>query len=148
MGTLTQADALRAAAQLLDAHPELPTAYITHFSGSERTEVSWYLQSRRDLDERETAQAIVRTLGGTWSQQYDDQTLTMSQTRECLDITIMVNREAVCERVVVGYEQVTLPAVEAQPAMPALPERVEAREVVEWRCTTPLLADDQAEAVA
>jgi len=94
--------------------------------------------------------AIVRALGGTWSKEYSDGELTMSQTREGLDLTVMVRREAVCERVVIGYEPVTIPAMEAMPATPAMPERVETREIVEWRCTTPLLAEDaeQAEAVA
>lgn len=56
-----------------------------------------------------------------------------------LHVSAYAGRNEVCERVVVGTETVTVPAVEAQP------ERTEERDVVEWKCR-PLLADLPTEA--
>ncbi len=45
-----------------------------------------------------------------------------------VEIRGVVYRNQVCERVVVGYETVTIPA------QPAKPEETIAKEIVEWKC--------------
>jgi hypothetical protein len=135
--------ALRQAANLLEQHPQLPQPYITTLSNG-RAKVSWYLPITHGVaSQKAIAATILRTLGGHWDKRtvagvddfYFDSKLGL------LDLTVNVDRPAVCERVVVGTETVTIPAVEAQPA------RTETREIVRWDCR-PLLADDQAETAA
>ena len=133
----TQADALRAAADLLDAHPDLPPVSVIAYPHTDCVEVCWYLTigARPLAEQRETAARIVRTAHGRWDRQ-DLGTVGMRWVSERgpVKLTVLVERDAVCERVVTGTETVTVPAVEAQP------ERVETRDVVEWRCL-PLLGE-------
>jgi hypothetical protein len=136
--------ALREAADLLEQHPELPQPYITS-SISGKTSLAWQLviESIHGLDlagQKATAREIIRTVGGQWAKQ-DGVDFYFEQERGLLDLVVVVKREAVCERVVVGTETRTIPAVEARP------EHTETVEKVEWRCQ-PLLADEHAEAVA
>jgi len=134
--------ALREAAFLLDQHPALPQPYITS-SSSGRVSLSWYLHHDGGAaTQKATAAEIVRSIDGTWnkSEHAYNETLGFSQQRGLLDLHIQVDRPAVCERVVVGTETRTIPAVEAQPAQP---ERVETVEKVEWRCQ-PLLAETES----
>lgn len=146
--TTSISEALRQAADLLEQHPQLPKAYVTaltYSTGEVSVEVHWQLLIHDDLDvrgQKAAAAEIVRTLGGTWDKR-DNGSSSMSyrQQHDPLTLSITVTREAVCERVVVGTETVTVPAVEAQP------ERTEEREVVRWECR-PLLADEQEPAGA
>jgi hypothetical protein len=134
--------ALREAADLLDQRPQLPQPYITN-SYSGRVNLAWYLHIDTSNHPKQKALAalIVKTLGGKWDKGEREKDFDFYQSRDLLDLHIQVDRPAVCERVVVGTETRTVPAVEAQP------ERTETVEKVEWRCQ-PLLADDHAEAVA
>jgi len=62
-----------------------------------------------------------------------------------LHIDATAYRKAVCERVVVGTREVTVPAIPATPAMPARPATGEITttvEDVEWICG-PLLSEDE-----
>ncbi|WP_435744994.1 hypothetical protein [Nocardioides sp. SYSU DS0663] len=140
--TATQAQALLAAAEFIDAHPDLPAPYVTSFNRGE-VDLNYYLHinARGTLAEQKaTAAAIVRAVGGDWEKQPWGEEFRFKTTRGPLTFDIQVQRDAVCERVVVGTETVTLPATDAQ-VIEAQPERTEVREVVEWRCA-PLLADD------
>lgn len=139
----TMRETLARLCDLLAAHPDLPAPYVTIYDHlPETAELKWYLHiSGKGGPEvqKATAQKIIRTIGGKWDKSLDrsDNSMDFRQTRDGLDFRVVVTREAVCERVVVGTEAVTIPASEAQPAMP---ERTEEREVVEWRCE-PLLAE-------
>lgn len=136
-----QAAALREAADFIAAHPDLPPAYVAHF-GKGRAHMNYYLHinGTHDLEEQKAdAAAIVRAAGGDWKKRpYNESEFRYTTQRGLLDFDVQVKRDAVCERIVVGTEEVTIPASEA---VEALPERVEVREVVEWRCL-PLLADE------
>jgi len=131
---MNQSTMLRKAADLLDAHPDLPAPLISCFT-SGRVDIAWQLMNDDDHkdDQRPAVQAIVRALGGKWTKMDGGDTLYLNQVRDGIKLTICVTREQVCERVVKGTETVTVPAVEARP------ERTEEREIVEWRCE-PVLA--------
>lgn len=141
-------DRLRTAADFVQAHPELPRPHITAFDGSSVIDLNWYLHlNGRSLDEagqKAAAAAIVRAVGGKWDKDEDGEEFSFRQKRDGFDYHVMVKRSAVCERIVVGTEDVQIPAT---PARPELPARTEVREVVEWRCE-PLLADSVAELAA
>lgn len=134
------ADVLRAAADVLDAHPDLPAPYITTSShrGEHKADLSWYLtlDARDDLaTQKALAGRIVRAIDGHWEKIPDTyQDFVFRQERPGLRLDVQVEREAVCQRIVTGTETVAIPA------KPAEPMRVETREVVEWRCE-PLLAE-------
>lgn len=139
--TITQADALRAAVDFIDAHPELPAPYVTSFNRGE-VDLNYYLQIHNPGDlaeQKDVAAAIVRAVGGDWDKEPWGDEFRFTATRGPLKFDVQVKREAVCERIVVGTETVTLPATQAQ-VIDAQPERVEEREVVRWECR-PLLGD-------
>jgi hypothetical protein len=133
----TTASLLAEAAAILDNHPGLPSPYVTCFSSAERVEVNWYLHLNRDIEERAVAAQIVRAFGGGWDKADADEQMRFTRNVGNVEMTILVSREEVCERVVVGSETVTLPATTP---VPALPERTVEREIVEWRCGS-LLAE-------
>lgn len=127
-------DQLRKVVDILDAHPDLPAPTVTIYSHGP-AEVSWYVMLDGDhVDQAAAARQIIRTIGGTWDKNpWGDRFDFEQRTDTGISLTVAVHREQVCERIVTGTEQVTIPAVEAQP------ERVEVRELVEWKCA-PLLA--------
>lgn len=135
-------EALRQAADLLDQHPDFPQPYLV-ISYSGRLGVNWFLHIDTPADlvaQKAVAGSIVKAIGGTWAKagrDWDD-SFEFTHREGLLDMVVKVDRPAVCERIVVGTETRTVPAVEAQP------ERTETVEKVEWRCE-PLLAGDQAE---
>lgn len=143
MNTTTR-DTLNRIASLLAAHPELPPPYIALYDHTPHTaDLHWYLHinNKGGADEqRQTAQTIVRTIGGAWEKDYGTNYVDFTQERDGLSLSISVVREAVCVRRVVGAEVVTIPATEAQGAQP---ERTETREIVEWDCQ-PFLAEAES----
>lgn len=132
VATSSLAASLRAAAEIFDAHPALakPTSISC---GYDYVEIVWHVWTA------DAMQTIRRTIGGTWEKStlVDGAYYIVEQERPGVLFRVQAHREAVCERVVTGFETVTVPAVEAQP------ERVEQRDVVEWRCA-PLLAEEVA----
>ena len=138
---------LRDVADLLDAHPDLPEPYTSVYS-SGSVDVQWYLEIH-GLDlagQKATAAKIVSDLGGKWDKtEIVDGRLDFEQSRDGIHLRIAVARDAVCERVVIGTHEVTVPAAPARPAMEAEPEKTITIEDVKWICS-PLLAD--AEQVA
>ena len=129
-------DRLRDVADLLAFLPDhIPHPYVT--AGSWGTEISWYLtlDTKNEAEQKRLAADIVRHLGGTWEKGLLGETFIFdSRVEPGLRLLIAVAREAVCERVVTGTKRFTVPAMEA------VPERTEIREIVEWRCE-PLLAE-------
>jgi len=90
-----------------------------------------------DEGQKETAAEIVRTIGGKWDKGRRHGGDLFDFTKDYgggVLAEVIVDRSEVCERVVTGTETVTLPAIEAQP------ERIEEREIIEWRCE-PLLTE-------
>lgn len=126
---------LRAVADLLDAHPDLPNCYITAHGSTGAVKVDWQAW----CTDKAAAALVVSTIPGTWERDelFDDEARWIQQ-RGLITLDVSVKRDLVCERRVVGTETVTIPAVAAQP------ERTETRDVVEWDCK-PLLAPEPAD---
>jgi len=85
-------------------------------------------------DQRETMRVLRRMIGGTWEKAgygYRFE-ITREWGTEDGEYTIRIDiegdRENVCQRIVTGTSERTIPAVEAQP------ERTETVEEVEWVC--------------
>lgn len=119
----------------LNQHPNLPPAYIAHFSHGV-IDANWYLHIHgigADA-QRAAARNVITTIGGKWDKAPSGDRMRYTQKRpNGITLDVVVTREAVCERVVVGTETKTIPA---QPAAEATPERTETVEVVEWRCSS------------
>ena len=118
----------------LPAH--IPHPYIT--AGDWGTEISWHLtlNTKDEAQQKRLAADIVRHHAGPWAKDArgDQFVFENKDTLPGIKLRVTVAREAVCERVVTGTERFTVPAMEA------VPERTEIREIVEWRCE-PLLAE-------
>jgi len=141
---------LRVLADLIDAHPDLPQPYTTAYSSGE-VEARWYLHINDLQDDlpgqKTTAAQIVSTLGGKWDKRespFDSTRYEFSQSRDGLSLEVTVNRAAMCERVVVGSHEVTVPATPAIPKQAARPERTETVEDVTWICSSLLSPVDVA----
>lgn len=142
--TRTMIDTLRAAADLLAAHPDLPRPpYLSCYDHTPHAaDLSWNFHindnAEDEADQKAKAVLVIKILGGKWDKEFDwpegIDRADFTQVRDGLNLRITVQRSAVCERVVTGTETVTIPAVEARP------ERTEEREVVEWRCE-PVMAE-------
>ena len=135
--TLSTADRLRLLADLIDAHPDLPQPYISAYS-SGTIDASWYLHTRglKLAVQKATAAKVVSTLGGPWDKRERDTDFIFTQRRDEVTLEVVVVREAVCKRVVVGAHVVTVPATPARPAIDALPETTETVEDVKWVCSS------------
>jgi hypothetical protein len=135
--TTNTATKLRFVADLLDQHPDLPHPCVFTY-GNGTVEVTWQLMNDADTKDaqKDHARSIIAAIGGKWDKHPWDDRFDFSRQLGEVKLQIFAHRDQLCERVVLGTEEVTLPAVEAKP------ERTETREVVEWRCT-PLLADDE-----
>lgn len=123
---------LREVADLLDLHADIKQPYITSSSNGQ-VSLSWYLNG--DADAKAKAAAVVKAIDGGWERgeaDYDGPLATWKQERGGLSLLVQVSRDDVCERIVTGTKEVTVPYVAAQPA------RVEVVDIVEWRCE-PLL---------
>lgn len=133
---------LQVVADLLAQHPDLPAPCVFGYQSTGVVDVTWQLMNSDEAkdDQRTFAQQIVRAFGGTWDKKPWADRFDLSRKHDTdpqIRLEILAHRDQMCERVVVGTEQVTIPATEA---VEAQPERVEEREVVEWRCA-PLLGD-------
>lgn len=140
--TADLASNLRDVADLLAAHSGLPAPCVFAYSGG-RVDVSWHLMNEEDSkdDQKAAALAIRKAIGGTWTKNPWGDRFDFMRKHGDLTLQILAERDQMCERVVVGTETITIPAVEAQP------ERTEEREVVEWRCD-PVLTDEAPQAVS
>lgn len=135
---------LRQLADLVDAHPDLPQPYTTAYSTGD-VQACWFLHLhglKEDLSGQKAAAAqIVKVLGGQWDKaERSDDVFILTQSRDGIRLSVQVNRAAVCERVVTGSREVTVPATPAIPKQAARPERTETVEDVTWVCSS-LLAE-------
>lgn len=102
----------------------------------DRPTICWNLST--DKGQRETARAIIRSIGGTWQKVGNSQKyFRFVAERAGVDLEIVADREQVCRRIVTGTREVTkmVPAPDAP-----LIEVTETVEDVEWECE-PLLAE-------
>lgn len=134
--------ALTLAAEWLDEHGvDLPFhPYITAHVHRDYAELAFQVCNQIEGDEQQKAATalIVRVVGGYWTKTEGSGVLYLDQRdNELLHFSITVDRAAVCERVVTGTREVTVPAVEATP------ERVEVVDNVEWVCA-PILTGGAA----
>lgn len=141
-------DGLRKLADLLDSTPSLP---LPNTDG-----VNWYLFQNDWVDneaaatedglasQKSEAARIVRLLPGAQEKQDTSGLFRFKGYIGGLTTEVIVNRPAVCERVVTGVETVTRhvpdPAVEVP-----LVEVTEEVETFEWRCEPLLAAKSGAE---
>lgn len=130
---------LRALADLLDAHPEVPLPYhgstapltIMHLSGA---------------DQRTKFLASVRAFPGHKTKEARDAYFDVEVMLHGLSVQITANRDAVCERVVTGTRVLyrDVPDPEALAAVPTTTV-TETVEDVRWDCR-PLLAPESVPA--
>jgi len=129
---------LRALADLLDNRPNLPLPYTGSSSASP---ITFYALGAGQNPKDVLAQ-VARMLHGT-------ATKTVSASGDYysiagnfygLHIDATAYRNAVCQRVVMGTHEVTVPATAKIPARPAMPAYVETVEDVQWVCGS-LLAE-------
>ena len=131
---------LRALADLIDNNPDLPLPY----SGSDATApITFYVLNRTE-DPKGTLAKIARLLPGAVGKSVSmtGEYFSITGTLAGLHIDATAYRNAVCERVVTGTREVTVPAIPAMPARPAIGEITTTVEDVEWVCG-PLLAEDE-----
>jgi len=79
----------------------------------------------------------VTTLGGEWDKNQWGERFDFTQVRGGLNLNVTVARDAVCERVVTGSHEVTVPASAATAAVPGHTTTV---EDIKWVCGS-LLAE-------
>ncbi len=136
MTMTTHAANLRRVADLLDeVGARLPfQPYLT--SRHDGITLYWFTETEYETKagQQRVVHALVRLLGGKWDKDGYGDTFRLQQDRDGVRLIVTASRAAVCERVVTGTRQVTVPAVGASP------ERVETIEDVEWVCG-PVLAE-------
>src|SRR4051812_29171486 len=99
-------DKLRAAADIIAAHPELPTPVVFAFSTA-TVELTWQVINNHDDKSHEAqkrnTQEIIRAVGGRWDKGHDSEQLSLRRADNIggVRLSIIVARDAVCERVVV-----------------------------------------------
>lgn len=126
----------RMVADVLDSLPPecpLPT-HVNIYMHDSGPEIGWLLFDTPGLDQAALAREIVHVIGGRW-EKADRGYFNFTQTRGAVELSVVVNREAVCRRVVTGVETVT--KIIPDPDAP-LVEVTEEVEQVEWECL-PLL---------
>lgn len=127
--TPTTADTLRALADWLDAHP---TANGTVDFSMGHGRILDYTMGRDEI----TAQA--RALGGQWEKDISEMYFWLRQeVVPGVTYDLYTMRDIVCERVVVGTEEVEIPDPDVE-----VPTVTVVRDVVEWRCPDSLLDRD------
>lgn len=124
---------LRALADLLEQHPDLPLPYEDKFS--------WNVWPHETADVKAEISRIRRLLPGRFDKRAPDSEyaavyFTLTGHLRGLTLEIATYRDQVCERVVTGQREVTT-------EVPTATETVTVTEdIVEWRCH-PLLAEDR-----
>lgn len=128
---------LRALADILDAHPELPLPYDGTGSALDWIEVG--------DDARRHAAVFARVMPGTVAKSVSDTAGQFYLTFQLhgLGLRVISTRAQMCERVVTGTREVEIEEPDPQ-ALAALPKvkRTEVVEDVEWQCH-PILAAEQ-----
>ena len=123
------AEGLEALGAWLIAHPEVDVPIA--LTGEHGAHLGIYLKDRDDLA------AVIRAMGNC-EKAADDYWIGVQRSFGPIVLQAKVSHEMVCERVVVGVEQVETydPAVLA-----TVPKIQQEREIVRWECPPSLLAD-------
>jgi hypothetical protein len=127
---------LRALADLLDAHPDVPLPT----TGGGTAAVDWLLFGAADLEldaQKAVAARIVQVLPRPVRKRDTADLYRFSAELHGLHVEVIVDRPAVCERVVTGTKTVTREVPD--PAAPKVTVTEEV-ETAEWVCR-PLLAE-------
>lgn len=115
---------LRAIADILDANPALPLPYP---GASDYAPFSWYVTSGKE--QKATAAAIVRAIGGRWDKDATHPNLFVISTRlRGLLVDVTADRDQVCTRRIVGSQTV----IKKIPT--AFEEREIKQDIIEWDC--------------
>jgi hypothetical protein len=125
---------LRQLADALAANPDMPLPYF----GSSQP-LPWYL-----LDDKDAAATVVRALPCAWKKDVDDIGLRLAATvggPDGLKVEVVVKRDAVCTRRVVGTEIKKVTKV----ITPAVMEEVEEPAEIIERICEPILKSTEPE---
>lgn len=99
-------------------------SYVDSFNGGVEVgfgTLSWYVGEDKDLAIR-----VIRATRGKWTKTASNSFMTYKHiVSDGVRLEVVISRSAVCERVVTGTEEIVHPAVD---------ERVEVVETVEWIC--------------
>jgi hypothetical protein len=131
---------LRALADLLEQHDELPVPYDVT--------AQWICASRSKEEQRAIAQTFTRVMPGTIRKGVRDDAFALDGKIGPVNFGLIVSRDAVCQRVVTDVTEVTreVPDPEALAAVPMVTV-TETVEQVNWICS-PLLAEVAAQVSA
>lgn len=134
------ASGLRKLADLLEQHPELELPYTGHAFGAG---INW-IPLGGDGQKAQAA-TFARLIPGKVDKAVRGEAFDLIGSIDGLRVKMIVDRDEVCERVVVGTEtiEVTEPDPEAVAALPTV-TRTEVHEIVEWRCGSLLGGGDDA----
>jgi hypothetical protein len=124
---------LRALADLLEQHDELPVPYDVT--------AQWICASRSKEEQRAIAQTFTRVMPGTIRKGVRDDAFDLDGEIGPVNFGLIVQRDAVCQRVVTDVTEVTreVPDPDALAAVPMVTV-TETVEQVEWICS-PILAE-------
>lgn len=133
---------LRKLADFMEQHPEFGLPY---HGADEHATIRWI--KTWESDQRGLAAAWHRATPGRTQKAATDSYMSLVATFDGVHAELMVRRDEVCERVVIGTEEVeiTEPDPEAVKALPQV-TRTEKREIVEWQCGSILAGADDASA--
>lgn len=119
---------LRQLADILDSHPDLPLPW----SGTTNSSLAIFTQTR------EQVATFARLIPGKLTKKVNnDDAYYGFELRGAicgLNVLIYAPRAEVCERVVLGTREVTVPATPRRPAVKALPATTTTIEDVQWLC--------------
>lgn len=124
-----QAADLRRLADLLEANPEIPLP--RGFGANQYNRICWYATSVAE------AAAVVKMFGGRWEKNdpnagdWDADNLRMHRKLDELEVEVVVSRERVCEKTVVGTKRVKKRVVVQAPVYE---ERYVDEDEVEFEC--------------
>ena len=128
-----QTEALRKLADFIDEHAELNIGdqYDQGRVHADGNDLGLFPPYRGDsAKEKEFVRKVIRALGGLWEKDPNGSTMYFKQEDVFgyFSTTIYVDRDAVCERKLVGTKDVEVPAQEAVEA------HVETVPLYEWEC--------------
>lgn len=128
---------LRQLADALEQHPELNLPF-----NGRTPESNIFVTTAGGGDPRGQVAAWARVLPGRKDKRERGEYLDLHGAFRGLHIKVIANREAVCEKVVIGTETVTeiVPDPVYIASAPMI-ERETEREIVEWVCPPSILAD-------
>ncbi len=131
---------LRLLADLLESDPDFPLPY----TGTETAALHWIVGHGADEDaawQKDFLRRFVRAVDGPAQKGYRDDAFDLDGRLDGLHLGVIAQRDAVCERVVIGTREVTreVPDPDALAAVPTTTV-TETVEDVEWVCA-PLLSE-------